>query len=67
MKIIYKRLPNNKFMFFNRKLQRHYNFYCYTDNKQCNDNKGVKILAKRLGGTIIKGNQSEHPLRKHLY
>ena len=67
MKIVYKRLRNNKNLFFNRKLQRHYNFYCYTDNKQSTDPKGVKIFAKRLGGRIIKGNQSANPLRKPLY
>ena len=67
MKIIYKRLRNNKNLFFNRKLQRHYNFNCYTDNKQSTDPKGVKIFAKSLGSGIIKGNQSESKLRTKIY
>ena len=68
MKIIYKRLPNNKHLFFNRKLQRHYNFYLYTDSKQTGkDGKGIKIFAKSIGGLIIKGHQANHPLRKPLY
>lgn len=68
MKIIYKRLPNNKHQLYNRKLQRHYNFYCYTENKQTGkDSKGIKIIAKKLGGKIIKGNQAVNPLRKPIY
>lgn len=67
MKFIYKRLPNNKHMFFNRKLQRHYNFYLYPAGRQTgHDNKGTKIYAKRIGGLIIKGNQSNNPLRKSI-
>lgn len=67
MKIVYKRLRNNKHLFFNRKLQRHYNFYCYTDNKQSKDPKGVKIFANSLGGGIIQGKQSDNPLRTKIY
>ena len=66
MKIIYKRLPNNKHQFYSRKLQRHYNFHCYTDSKQTGkDTKGIKIFAKMIGGTLLKGNQSANPLRKN--
>lgn len=54
-------------MFFNRKLQRHYNFYLYPAGRQTGqDNKGTKIYAKRIGGLIIKGNQSNNPLRKSI-
>ena len=68
MKIIYKRLPNNKHQFFNRKLQRHYNFYLYPQGKQTSkDYKGTKIFAKRVGGFILRSNQSKHPLRKSLF
>ena len=67
MKFIYKRLPNNKHLLFNRKLQRHYNFYLYPAGRQTgHDEKGAKIDAKRIGGLIIKGHQSHHPLRKSI-
>ena len=67
MQIVYRRLKNNTHQYYNRKLQKHYNFHIYPKSKQTyHDLKGKKISANSIGGNITKGKQSKNPLRKTI-